>query len=48
MFGLFGSKAKKTKKWKKPWKLRKYELRHPVTTRRAKAFVRDARRNGWI
>lgn len=51
MFGLFGHKAKKAKKaekWKKPWKMRKYELRHPVRTRQAKAFVKDAKRNGWI
>lgn len=51
MFGLFGrktKKAKKAEKYKKPWKVRKYEMRHPVTTRRAKAFVKDARRNGWI
>ena len=54
MFGLFGRKAKKAKKakkaekYKKPWKVRKYEMCHPVKTRRAKAFVKDARRNGWI
>lgn len=48
MFGLFGRKAKKPEKWKKPWKMRKYEMRHPVRTRRAKAYVKDLKRSGLI
>lgn len=49
MFG-FGRKKhrKKIKKTRANRKARRYMLLHPMKTRRARAYARDAVRKGWI
>lgn len=48
MFGRKGKKANKIPKTKANRKARRYMFLHPIKTRRARAYARDAVRKGWI